>query len=140
MIVAVVRLAAGLPLAAVALPPGVAAPAGLVAAVGILAAPWIVRRVRNRRATSRRDGARPSGARTPTAARKPARGDQLDRGLTTAQRWVVIAAALVVGVSSIAVGDAATRVTRLVMLDVGQGDAILRREPRRRADAGGRRT
>ena len=124
VIVAVVRLAAGLPLAAVTLPPGVAAPAGAVAAVGILAAPWIVRLVR-RRATSRRASSRPSGARASTAARQPARGERSGHGLTTAQRWVVIAAALVVGVSSIAMGDAATRSTRLVMLDVGQGDAIL---------------
>ena len=47
------------------------------------------------------------------------------RGLTPAQRWVVVAAALVVALSSLAMGDAATRATRLVMLDVGQGDAIL---------------
>jgi len=128
VIVAVVRLAAGLPLAAVALPPGVAAPAGAVAAVGILATPWVVRRVRRQRrerTTSRRAGARASGAKAPTGPRKPAGGERSGRGLTTAQRWVVIAAALVVGVSSIAMGDAAMRATRLVMLDVGQGDAIL---------------
>ena len=131
VIVAIVRLAAGLPLAAVALPPGVAAPAGAVAAAGILATPWVVRRVRRmRRTTSRRAGA-PAGARASTSSRPAttsrwsAGSERSGRGLTTAQRWVVIAAALVVGVSSIAMGDAATRVTRLVMLDVGQGDAIL---------------
>ena len=117
VIVAVVRLGAGLPFAAVALPPGVAAPAGAVAAVAILAVPTVLRRIR----------ARWSRPRKPPAAAKPALGGgrRSRKGLTAAQRGIVIAAAVVVGIASLALGDAATRSTRLVMLDIGQGDAIL---------------
>jgi competence protein ComEC len=140
LMVAVVRFAAGLPLAAVALAPGVAAPAGAVTAVAILAAPWIVRRVLGRRSATSRvsggrtpggraSGSRASGGRASTNAPKPAGRDATSRPtsrqLTTIQRWALITAALVVAISTLAMGNVATRGTRLVMLDVGQGDAIL---------------
>ncbi|MHB8893484.1 MAG: ComEC/Rec2 family competence protein, partial [Candidatus Limnocylindrales bacterium] len=117
VIVALVRLAAGLPFAAVALPPGVAAPAGAVAALAILAAPTILRRIRARRSRRRR----PAAGATPASGG----GRRHGPGPTAAQRGIVVAAALVVGIASLALGDAATRTTRIVMLDVGQGDAIL---------------
>ncbi len=127
LIVAIVRFAAGLPLAAVALPPGVAAPAGAIAAVGILAAPWIVRRARGRmRHASSAPGGRRAAGRRPTSTRSAPAGRRFSpRRLTTVERLVVAAAALIVALSSFAMADAATRATRLVMLDVGQGDAIL---------------
>ena len=117
VIVAVVRIAAGLPFAAIALPPGVAAPAAAIAAVTILAVPLLLRRIRARRGGIRR---------TPAPARPaPVAGSRSRRGPTAAQRGIAVAAALVIGVATLALGDAATRSTRLVMLDVGQGDAIL---------------
>ena len=74
VIVAVVRFAAGLPLAAVALPPGVAAPAGVITAVGILAAPWVVRRVLARRRARSRTPTGVAGGRAPATATKTAIG------------------------------------------------------------------
>ncbi len=116
-IVGAVRFGAGLPFAAVALPPGVAAPAGVVAAVSILAVPTILRRARAGWSRPRKP---------PSAARPAPSGGRRSRaGLTVAQRGIVIAAVVVVGIASLALGDAATRSTRLVMLDIGQGDAIL---------------
>jgi competence protein ComEC len=124
VIVAVVRIAAGLPFAAIALPPGVAAPAGAVAAVAILGAPFLVRRLRPGRHRSRPATNRAGGRDAPRPAGKP--GAAGSRGvMSRTRRMVVVAAALVVGVASLALGGAATRATRLVMLDVGQGDAIL---------------
>ena len=136
LMVAAVRIGAGLPLAAVALEPGVAAPAGAITAVGILAAPWILRRVLRRRAVaspatggrttgSRGPGGGATGTRTRTMASTPAGRKTTSRRLTLVQRWVVIAAALVAAIATLALGDAATRGARLVILDVGQGDAIL---------------
>ncbi len=117
VIVALVRVAAGLPFAALALPPGLAAPAAAMAAIAILAVPMLLRRIR-----SRGDGTR----RTPAPARPaPVAGSRSRRGSTAAQRGIAVAAALVVGVATLALGDAAGRSTRLVMLDIGQGDAIL---------------
>ena len=119
VIVALVRIAAGLPFAAIALPPGVAAPAAAIAAVVVLAAPMVLRRIRSNRS-------RP-GSPGPPAPAKPASaaGSRSQPGPTAAQRGIAVAAALVIGVATLALGDAATRSTRLVMLDIGQGDAIL---------------
>ncbi len=117
VIVALVRVAAGLPFAAIALPPGLAAPAAAIAAVAILGAPMLLRRIRAPGGMGRRT---PAPAKPASAA-----GSSSRRGPTAAQRGVAVAAALVIGVATLALGEAATRSTRLVMLDVGQGDAIL---------------
>ena len=119
VIVALVRIAAGLPFAAIALPPGVAAPAAVVAAVAVLAAPMVLRRIRSNRPRPRSPGP-PAPARPASAA-----GSRSRPGPTAAQRSIAVAAALVIGIATLALGDAATRSTRLVMLDIGQGDAIL---------------
>ena len=146
LVVAVVRIAAGLPLAAVALEPGVAAPAGALTAVGILAVPWIARRGLGRRsaATRARVVGRRVDAGTARGPAKPATGwagrATTSRRLTTAQRWVLVAAALVVAVSTLAMGNAATRGTRLVDARRRPGGRDPDREPGRCADARGRRT
>jgi competence protein ComEC len=121
VIVALVRIAAALPFAAIALPPGVAAPAAAIAAVAVLAAPMFLRRVRSKRSGPRSPGP-PAPARSASTAGSRSRHRQ---GPTAAQRGIAVAAALVIGVATLALGDAATRSTRLVMLDIGQGDAIL---------------
>ena len=119
VIVTVVRLAAGLPFAAVAIPPEAGPVTALVAAVLVLAAPSILRRVRGRR--TRRPA---KGSVATTAVTRPSR-----RGFPTptsrGARGLAIAAGIVVALSTIALADTAGRETRLVMLDVGQGDAIL---------------
>ena len=122
VIVAVVRLAAGLPFAAVAIPPEAGPAAALVAAVA--GAGGTLDRAPGPRAT---DAATPRG-RSPAAA--PARprarragGSPIpaSRGARALASWP----AIVVALSTIALADTAGRETRLVMLDVGQGDAIL---------------
>ena len=119
VIVTVVRLSAGLPFAAVAIPPEAGPVTALVAAVLVLAAPSILRRVRARRTRRPARGRRAVGAGT-----RPSR-----RGFPTpasrGARVLAIAAGIVVALSTIALADTAGRETRLVMLDVGQGDAIL---------------
>ena len=119
VIVAVVRLAAGLPLAAVAIPPDAALPAALLAGALVLSAPSLIRRLRDRRTRAairhRRPPDRPGPARSATGL-VPA---------TRAGRAVFAVALLVVAIATLALGDAAGRATRLVVLDVGQGDAIL---------------
>jgi competence protein ComEC len=143
VIVVVVRTAAGLPFAAVAIPPEAALPCALVAGALVLAAPSLIRRVRAGRprraggpARARGSGPAASAARpttTPTAARaswpahapSPARSATSLVPATRAGRVVGTGALLVVAISTLALGDAAGRATRLVMLDIGQGDAIL---------------
>jgi competence protein ComEC len=119
VIVVVVRSAAGLPLAALAVPPEItpllaAGAAGAVLAVG---SPGVRRWVAGGLARRRGRLAAP-GPRRPRAAPPPRRRSLLERSL-------LAAAAVVAVISTMALGDAASRATRLVMLDVGQGDAIL---------------
>ncbi len=116
LIVAIVRSAAGLPFAAVTLEPGLATAAAVATAAGVLVTPMILRRVWRRRSPrSARRGPPSRSSRSEGSAPRPAR----------VRRAAVVAAAFIVGISSVAVGDAANRDTRLVMLDIGQGDAIL---------------
>jgi competence protein ComEC len=119
VIVAVVRLGAGMPFAAVDVPPQLAAPAGLAAALALGGAiAWRRRgsRPRPRGASDqRRPGPAPSGGRAgPTRPR-----------LGHGARVVLCAVVIATAIGSAAVAEAATRDTRLTVLDVGQGDAIL---------------
>ena len=119
LMVAIVRVGAALPFAAVTLPPGIAQLAGAVAAVAILALPRLWR-ARPRRMPQRRAGgaARPApGARARSTTGKPR--------LTPAHRAGLVAGAILVALTAAAVGDASGRTTRITVLDVGQGDAIL---------------
>ncbi len=113
VIVAVVRLGAGIPYAAVELPPELAVPLGLATAAGLGALVAWRRRVHHGSQAPRPSGWRPPGQRPP---RRPVRGPV---------RVALVALAIVVAIGSTAVAQAATRATRLTVLDVGQGDAIL---------------
>ena len=135
VIVAVVRLAAGLPLAAVAIPPEVApAAAGIAAAVLVAGGPGADPRgassARDRRRRTRRRAGGPSGrsghAGAPRCAGRPgATPGRAHRprgwaGSCSASRWPSSRRS-----RTLALGDATGRANRLVVLDVGQGDAIL---------------
>jgi beta-lactamase superfamily II metal-dependent hydrolase len=124
VIVAVVRLSAGLPFAAIAIPSEAGPVAALLAAILVLAAPSIVRRVRAHRirAYRIRRPARGSSA-VGAGIRPPRRRSPLPA--SRGARVLAIVAGIVVALSTIALADTAGRETRLVMLDVGQGDAIL---------------
>ena len=81
----------------------------------------VIRAIRRRRSRRIR---RPA----PAPARQPATAGASNasaRGRSRPERLALVVAALIVALSTLAVGDAALRTTRLVMLDVGQGDAIL---------------
>ncbi len=116
VIVSIVRFAAAVPFAAVALPPGVAEVAAAAAGVAILGGPAAIHWLRGRvppRARATNQAARPAArARTP-----PVIGRN--------QRIGLAATALAVAIVGAALGDAILRETRLTVLDVGQGDAIL---------------
>ncbi len=128
LMVAFVRAGAGLPFAAVELPPGLAAPAGLAAALALaVVVAWLRRRGRPRGRHRHRRAPRHETA--PAPATRPARagrppGRSLPR-LGTGARALLVALLVAVTIGSAAIVDAATRETRLVVLDIGQGDAIL---------------
>ncbi len=131
LIVTIVRAGAALPVAAVSLPAELTLPCGLGAALAIAA----VMGLRRRRlrggdpdpgatAATSRSGA--SGAPRP---RRPGSGNRGRRPaiprLTAATRAILVAAVIVGSVGATVVVSASTRGTRLTILDVGQGDAIL---------------
>ena len=119
VIVSVVRIAASVPFAAIAIPPEAGPAAALMGAVLVLATPSTVRRVRARRTRRPARGPSPAGgAACPTRRRMPVPSSPATRALA-------FLAAIVVALSTLALADTAGRTTRLVMLDVGQGDAIL---------------
>jgi competence protein ComEC len=120
VIVTVVRIAAGVPFAAVAIPPEAGPAAALVTAILVLATPSIVRRARGRRRRrpARDPSAHGGSATPPTRRRSPIPASRGARALA-------VVAAIVVALMTLALADTAGRTTRLVMLDVGQGDAIL---------------
>jgi competence protein ComEC len=125
LMVAVVRVAAGLPFAAIAIPPEVAPVVALAAAVALLLVPVLDRRIR---ATLVGRGRRRARAHpTPAVAVARSRGAMQTRGRSR-RRWerpLLIGCLVVVALSTLALGQTATLEARLVMLDVGQGDAIL---------------
>jgi competence protein ComEC len=124
-IVAIVRVGAALPFAAVSLPPEIALPVSLATAAAVVAAPAIVRRARTR--WERRGAATdPAAGRHPLTARGGAHGSARRPGrLTPARRGVIVVMVIVVTLAGAAVGEATGRATRISVLDVGQGDAIL---------------
>ena len=124
LIVAIVRTAAGLPLAAVALPPELAVPAGIVAGVAVPAVVLLFGRWRRAPGGGRRSTlhAQPRPA-PPKRADRPT--PQRPAGFGPLERAAIASAALVLLLSSMALGTSVTRATRVVMLDIGQGDAIL---------------
>ena len=123
LMVLIVRVGAGLPFAAVTLPEGTTVPAGVAAAVmtgGVLL--WLRRRrsARGRRRTTGVGGA--AGApRTPGRGMAPRGRSRLGR----LERAALAFAAVALGVGLLAAADVSSRVDRVVVLDVGQGDAIL---------------
>ncbi len=122
VIVTIVRVAASLPFAALTLPPGVAEPAALVTGAAILLAPsaWTrCRPVLERRTSQKRDG---NGLGDGARGRR-SRGSA--RRIGRPERVAVAVAALAVAVAVAALSDAAGRATRITVMDVGQGDAIL---------------
>ena len=121
VIVTIVRIGASLPFAALTLPAGVAEPAALVTGAAILLAPTAWTRLRPALdGRTARDRGRPaSAAARPPAARRSA------RRIGRPERVAVAVAALAVAVAGAALSDAAGRATRITVMDVGQGDAIL---------------
>ncbi len=127
VIVAMVRIGAAIPFAAVEVPTELALPfAGLVA-VGIAAGIALLPVVRGGR--RRRRSATPAAARAAAARRSssgsPARTRVGPARLGTSQRVLLIGLVVLIAIGSTAVANAAGRETRLTVLDVGQGDAIL---------------
>ena len=130
-----------LPFAAVAIPPEVGAAGG--ASWRAVAGRWRTpldpcagSRARRRPRRPARAPAPAGGAARPATRRaRPARPSPRRRHARAGRR----ARPLVVAISTLALGDAAGRATRLVMLDVGQGDAILVESRGGGADARGRR-
>ena len=118
VIVAIVRFAAAVPFAAVTLPPGGAEAAAAAAGVAILGGPAAVRGLAASAARHARGGraepARPAGS-----------DDGSRRSSDEATASGSPRTALAVAIVGAALGDAIQRETRLTVLDVGQGDAIL---------------
>jgi competence protein ComEC len=122
VIVAMVRIGATIPFAAVDVPAGIALPfAGTIALV-IALVPVVRRGWRRRRRTT--TGTRSSPARSPVSG-GPVRGVVRGPRLEAPQHVLLIGLVLLIGIGSAAVANAAGRETSLTVLDVGQGDAIL---------------
>ena len=114
VVIALVRIGAAVPFAAVTLPPQASLPVAALAAVGVLTAPGALSRLRRRRARRRRATAPATSGRARPRVR-----------ITPAHRAALVAGAIAVALGGAAVGDATGRTTRITVLDVGQGDAIL---------------
>ncbi len=131
LVVTIVRAAAALPIAAISIPAELTLPCAFGAALAIAAIAGLRRRRR------RGGGPEPAGAgQAPGALTSLAPGSRRrspgGRGrrpaiprLTAATRAVLVAAVIVGSVGATVVVSASTRSTRLTILDVGQGDAIL---------------
>ncbi|HEU0243953.1 MAG TPA: ComEC/Rec2 family competence protein, partial [Candidatus Limnocylindrales bacterium] len=118
VLIALVRIGASVPFAAVTLPTGVAQPLAALTAVALLAAPRALQAMRRRRR------ARPRGA--SAAARRPARpGSHAIPHLSPGHRAAVVTMSILVAICVAGLGEATGRTTRITVLDVGQGDAIL---------------
>ena len=114
VVIALVRIGAGVPFAAVTLPPEASLPVAALAAVAVVAAPGALSRLRRRRARPQRAPERAIPARARPRVR-----------FTPAGRAALVATAIAVALGAAAVGEATGRATRITVLDVGQGDAIL---------------
>lgn len=127
LMVGAVRIGAGVPLASIQLPDGAGLPAGLLAGAGILALPRVaaagLRMGGRRRAVGGGSGRGGKGGRSGRGGPRHRPGAGGDDGR---RARLVVAGALVAAVLlALGLADAAFRTTRLTMLDVGQGDAIL---------------
>ena len=117
----VVRTGASVPFAAVAIPPELTLPVGGLAALLLVGA---IAAIRHRQRHPRR--ARPTPTRPKPAKVVAGRGGRpARRRLGSIERALVAAAALVIAIAGIAIAQTATLDTRVTILDVGQGDAIL---------------
>jgi competence protein ComEC len=117
VIIAIVRAGASVPFAAVTLPPGAAQPLAIAAAVALLATPSAMHALRRGRT-----GPRSSPGPRPPATTPRTRGVPV---LSPRHRAALVAASVLVAICVAGLGDAAGRTTRITVLDVGQGDAIL---------------
>ncbi len=126
VMVFVVRTGAGLPFAAVALPPEWTVPAAVAATATLALALVGLRWARGRRGSG---GGRPDRERKPGASTaRPAGGPRrvtTEHPLTRVERAAALVAVLAIGAATLAAADAAGHADRIVVLDVGQGDAIL---------------
>jgi competence protein ComEC len=118
VIVGAVGVGASIPLASLAIPAEAAVPAGLTA-VGLIAVG--LHAIRRRRA--RRAPPGPGGGGSHQG--RPGRGAQHGTAPRRIRVAIAVPTALVLALGSLVMVDAADRVTRLTVLDVGQGDAIL---------------
>jgi len=119
VIIGLVRVGAAIPFAAVTMPPAVAFPMAAACAVLILAAPAAVRTTADRRATR----ARPRGPTSAPRTAHPANHRRLV--MTPVRRAALVCVGIAVALAGAAIGEATGRTTRITVLDVGQGDAIL---------------
>jgi competence protein ComEC len=123
VIVLVVRAGASVPMASIALPPELTLPTGLLAAAVIAA---LLAWLRHRRPAGDVDSAGDDPpARTPAAAPAARRPTPTLPSLGAAARAAIVASLIVSCIGAAVVANAASRTTRLTVLDVGQGDAIL---------------
>jgi competence protein ComEC len=125
LMVSIVRFAAALPFAAVTLPTASTIPAAAASAALVAGALALVRwRARHRRTDVRQPppATTPSGER---AVRRAAGRKHRTRPATRLERIAIACAAIAVAVAALAATDTVGRPDRLVLLDVGQGDAIL---------------
>jgi competence protein ComEC len=125
LIVLMVRAGASVPMASIALPEELTLPTGLLAAAVITA---LLAWLRRRRPAV---GADPAGDEPPPRAQAPASARVSRRlaptvpSLGAAARAAIVASLIVSCIGATVVVNAASRTTRLTVLDVGQGDAIL---------------
>ena len=135
VMVGIVRVGAAVPFAAVALPPEATIPAAVAAlalVVGVLA--WLRWRAGRRRRPRAGSSARPQpsmvrvrpakGPPSPSATRPAKRPGRLS-GPSPLERAAIAGAALAMAVTALGTADVVGRADRIVVLDVGQGDAIL---------------
>ena len=134
VMVGVVRFAASLPFAAVALPPEWTAPAA-AASVALV----VVTLAFARRRAERRRGSATSGRSTAATSQRPGGGSGRQpspagghphhlptlRQPSGVERTALAIAALAVAVTVLAAADVVGSADRIIVLDVGQGDAIL---------------
>lgn len=121
VMVAIVRAGAAVPFAAVALPPGLAVPA---AGAALLLTLGILLTLRRRGGSGRQRAGARRAAPPARGSGRPARR-QVPVPQRRTEQAAVAVAALAVAVTLLAAADATGHADRIVMLDVGQGDAIL---------------
>lgn len=117
VMVAIVRAAASVPFAAIDLAPALAWSLAGATVAALATIPIVGHRL------ARRRGSRVPRRPAPTRAARP--GRRQPPRLDAPRRALLVGLALVAGIGSTAIVNGAGRETRLTVLDVGQGDAIL---------------